>query len=371
MKNAIANIVNKVLVTQFYKQHTIVLAIVYMVMFGSVPGHLLWNYHTSLIHSILPNIILISFVFLLWIIYSIKLLYFLVHQIKQHSLIQQISLLPTQRQYLIVMRIVFICLIPISSYACFIMIYGLKNGFLLSALAIIIFQIVVHFCICFLLFKNIQNQEAALPYLPSFSIKSKKKYAIQFYIKFLLNKQALQFSLIKLISIITITACFYSHKAIDEIRFSTFFYGMIICMHFKLVRQFILWQFSKMHWSLPIKTFTICIQVLLFCIVLLLPEIIYLLKATPLHLTNYNCLSLILYSIGGLAIFYAILIAMQNMEQEAAPLLGLFLFFTYVCALSNSLLLYSSILLVMYFIIYKYNIKKFELQAQIGEDSFS
>jgi hypothetical protein len=372
MQTAISTIIHKVLIGQFYKQHTVILAIVYMVMFGSVPGHLLWQYHSSLVANILPSGFMLSCVFLLWLIYSFKLYYFLAQQIKypQHQFLQQLCLLPKAQFHFIIFKVVSVCLLPISSYALFMVVYGCNNSYWLSSILIVFFLILLHLGISIFLSIQIKNKEAGFYQLPTIPFYLPKKYALQFYVKYLFNEQAIHYSVIKLISIITITACFYSHGPTDEIRFSTFFYGMVLCLHFNLLRQFILWQFTKMHWGLPVSFFKNSIQILLFCVLLLLPEIVYLYKSAPINLSIYNCASVIIYSIASVCAFYAILIAMHNVQQESAPLLGLFLLCTYIAALANNLLLYSLVMLVLFFIVLRYNLQHFELEANSDSNSY-
>ncbi len=377
MSNPIKNSIYKILVGAFYNQHAIVLGIVYMVMFGAVRGDLLIDYHISLIAGTINSYAAMALVGGIWLMYYIRVQYFLGQQLenKQHHYLQQITLLPTSIFIKHLVSIVSICLLPISSYAVAIIVWGVGHFFLIKGLLVLVFMLVLHFVGVYYLynrFHNLDYKTSSFSFLP-LNIFLSKKYLIQFYIKYIFTQQKLQWLVLKIIIFLTIQLQFFSATPNEELRFSIFFYALVFVIHTNIIRQFIVWENTQFWHSkhLPIAAIKKYFNCFLLFVVLIFPEICLLFKVMPLHLTVHNATSILLLSIAAMQFLFSICIAFDNVSQNYAPLIGLFLLTTFIACLADSVFIYSILLMVASFVIYMYSQSKFELNNSNKMDSYN
>jgi hypothetical protein len=370
MHTAINNIITKTLVQPFYKQHQILLGLVYLIMFGAVRGDQLIQYHIKLIAGTLSSYGAMLLVFSIWIIYFIRTNYFLAQQVrtKEFSLLQQLSLLNTKKYWLTLVKILAICLLPISSYALFIIAWAFANGFIVKGFIVAMLQIALHYWGLLSMHKHLQNAEYYFIkpiYLPSI-LKFQKKYAFQFYIKYLFSKQALQWLLIKLVCFIAIKAIFHSESPDGELRFSIFLYVLFFMIHTNLIHSFVQWKHTQ-FWHLrmlPLSAMYKYLQSALFLILLILPEIILISAAYPRHLSTSNTIAMVLLSIATILFIFCISIAFSNNFSDYSPLIGLYLLLCYGCSLANTISAFSIIVIIASCITYVFSIKHFELSPK-------
>jgi hypothetical protein len=377
MSNPIKNSIYKILIGTFYNQHAIVLGIVYMVMFGAVRGDLLIDYHISLIQGTINSYAAMALVFSIWLIYYVRVQYFLGQQLqnKQHHYLQQITLLPTSIFITHLIRIIFICLLPVSSYAMAIVVWSFGHYFFIKGLLVLVFMLLLHILGSYYLYKRLHNLEYKISSFSFFKINVSlpKKYPLQFYIKYIFTQQKLQWLVLKIITFFTIQLQFFSATPDEELRFAIFFYGMVFVIHTNIIRQFIIWENTQL-WHirhLPITLIKKYINYFLLFVVIVSPEIYLLIKVTPAHLNVHNAVSIILLSVAAMQYLFSICIAFDNVTQNYAPLIGLFLLLTFIACLADSVLIYAIILMATSFIIYVFTQSKFELSNSNKVDSYN
>lgn len=378
MPKAIYTILQKVLVKNFYKQHALILGIVYLVMFGTVQGDQLPSYHLSLIKGTLDSYSAFGIVVAIWFVYYCRVIFFLAQVVhnNQNRCLQQITLLPQTSQYLYLFYVAAWCLLPITSYGIAIIIYGIVYQYYVKTVLLVFLFVVFHFTTVFFLLQKLRNTECKpYPFLVFvFPFSFQKKNTLQFYLKYLFTQQVLQWLIIKFMVFITIGLCFHSLTPNEELRFSTFFYALLFLIHTNLIRQFIIWEKTQFWHSsiLPIPLFNSIKNYLLFFIILILPEILFMCKAYPFHLSFYHMFGLLLLTFSSILYIFSVCIAFDNVAEQYMPVIFLYLLFVFIATLSDIVVLFSIFLFVFSLVLYYYSHRKFEIQANSkGKDSYT
>jgi hypothetical protein len=368
MTNSIQNIITKTIVKPFYKQHVIILGLVYLIMFGAVRGDQLLNYHLKLIEGTVTSYGAMLLVFCIWLIYFIRCTYFLknlVHK-KENYFIKQLTLLNKELYKKYVVQLVITCFLPINTYGLCIIAWAFFQGFYVQGLFILLFQTALHLLCYLMLYKNWRNAEmkkVGLLHLPWLNIP--KRFLIQFYIKYLFAQQALQWLLIKLVCFVAIKASFFNTTPEEELRFSTFFYCMLFMVHLNLIYQFVQWEYQQLWCSrmLPIAKYKKIASYFLFLFVLIIPELLLISSAYPYNLNGYNTISLLALNFATIIFIFTICISFNNIYANFSPLIGLYLLLVYGFVLSNNLILFSvGVVLVSFMVLWK-SIGELELGA--------
>jgi hypothetical protein len=370
MHKAVQNIINKTLIQPFYKQHLIILGLVYLIMFGAVRGDQLITYHLKLIEGTVSSYGAMALVFAIWFLYFIRTIYFLVQQIttKEFGLLQQLCLIPTRQYPFALLQIVTLCLLPISSYGVCVVVWAFTHGFIVKGFIVLLFQMAVHAISFMSLHKHLQNVEYRFIKTYNFTskLKLRKKYPVQLYIKYLFTQQAIPWLLIKLVCMMTIKAVFHSESPNDELRFSSFFYVLLFMMHVHLVHSFVQWKHTQ-FWHirmLGLSAFYKYSQAAIFLILLIVPEIVWIGTAYPVHLTAHNAMAMVLLSIATLLFIFSISIAFHNELSNYSPLLFLYLLLCYGFILADAVSVFSVVVIIASCIVYIVTSKELELTSK-------
>jgi hypothetical protein len=377
LRKEINHIIFQLLIKAFYQQHAIILGLVYLVMFGAVEANHLPEYHLKLIEGAYSSAIALSLIMVIWTLYFLRVLFFLgqVMENKQNFLLQQIALLQPAMLKTVLFCIIAICLLPISTYAIAMIIWGILHAVYGKVAAILLLFIVMQILGMFYLQKKLTNVELRFvnkSWLNT-GLSLPKKYPFQFYLKYVWNTQKLQWLVVKLIMVLAIGMSFSEALPGEELRFSIFFFAMLFLIHTNLIRQFIIWENTD-FWHirlLPIAYFKRWCNYLIFFIVLLTPELFLIVKTYPHHLSFEDMFGLGILCIGLLLFVFTVCIAFDNLTAEYGPVLFLVLLLTYIAALAEIILPFSCILLVSSFFIFKHTASNFELVNSKEQDSYT
>jgi hypothetical protein len=376
MMTFVNRILNKTLVGPFYSQHAFVLGLVYLIMFGAVEGNRLYDYHCSLIEGTVTSYVALFIVLFIWGIYFFRTTYFLnqVLENRQFYFLQQISLLPFREMQKKLFYVFCFCLLPVTTYAIAIIIWAVAHAYYTSAIIVFLFIICLPIYGVYQLQKKVQylEQKAGIWSWFKMPFVLQKKWAIQFYIKYITNEQKMQYLLLKLITILSLRALFSDRPLGDEIRFATFFYAMVFLIHTNLIHKFIVWETSQM-WHinlLPISTRVRILNHLLLFLLFIVPEILVMYTLMPNHLNLLEACSLVLLSWGILLFMYSIAKAFNNVMANFLPLLFLLLFLVYVASLADSIFVFSILLMISSLALYFYCENKFELLVNEELDGY-
>jgi hypothetical protein len=375
LRTEIFHIIHQLLIKAFYRQHAIILGMVYLVLFGAVEGNHLPAYHLKLIEGTLSDWGALVIVMAIWLLYFMRVLFFLTQVIenKQNGLLQQISLLKPLWCNGILFYTIWTCLLPVSTYALAIIIWGFGHGESAKAWYIVILFFLMHTGALFYLRKKLINRENRYRGRTWFfqRMAIAKKFPFQIYLQYVWNEQKVQWLVVKLMMAIAIGICFSKELPGGELRFSIFFFAMLFLIHTNLIRQFIIWE-NTAFWHmrlLPVSVSKKWLNYLLFFGVILLPEIFLLIRLYPVHLYAIQMLGLVTLCMGLLLFVFSVCIATNNITADYGPLLILILLLTYIAALAGWILPFSVLLLLVSYIIYTKSAAQFELQNRMEANS--
>jgi hypothetical protein len=361
----------------FYQQHMILLGMVYLVMFGAVEAGHLAEYHLQLIKGSLSGWGALSLVSAIWILYFGRVLVFLVQVIenKQNGLLQQLTLLQPALLNRWLFYTIATCLLPISSYATAIVLWGSLYGIFIKVSFILLLFMAMHFAGIVFLRKKLNNTEMHFGFISRFRLYRilPKIYPFQFYLQYVWSGQKLQWLVIKLIMVLSIGLCFSGNVPGEEMRFSIFFFAMLFLIHTNLLRQFIIWENTECWYirQLPISNTKKWFNYLLFFSILIFPEIFLLVKSFPRHLSFAQLAELIMLCVGLFLLVFTACMATDNITTDYVPFIFLVLLLTYIATLAEIILPFSiSMVLVSYFV-YNRVAARFELRSGESDDSYS
>ena len=371
-KNALNKVSFSLLAGAFLKFHGVLICLVYLVMFGSVNGNVILSFHGQLIKAILSNYTLLLCTTLFWFFYACHVILFLKDKINntQNYCLLLLNCLPQKNLQGLLFYNIFLCLLPVSSYGLATIIYGFANGFNMQAIALLLFFMAIHifgiYAINFFL-KNTQlNFRLFKIYQP---LKLKIYWPAILYLKYILNQQLLAFLLIKFTTIFTIIMVFFSRRPTDEMRLPIVLYALALIINTSLITKLILWhetQFTH-HRVLPIPLYKRLINILFFCVLILIPEHIFIFKTVPLHASLSTSLALICLGISFIFCIFGISYASKAVLNNTYPYVGLCMLVIYFGALADNIWLINAVLFAIAVILLVTQYPIFEAQPQLVE----
>ena len=140
MQSPLTTIFLKIFARGFYRVHAGILAVGFFVLFGMVePGQLI-NYHKTLMLTLASSPLMMSIVFLCWLIYSIKIWHYVVGQTgagNQAFLFYSSNAFASGKQFKSWFYTQHVLLLPISVYGTFAAVLGVVHHYYAIPLAII------------------------------------------------------------------------------------------------------------------------------------------------------------------------------------------------------------------------------------------
>lgn len=139
-QSPLTNILFKIFASGFYRAHAGILAVGFFVLFGMVEPGQLFNYHKTLMLTLVSSPLMMFAVFTAWLIYSIKTWHYVVGQIaavNQHFLFYSSNAFTNSRQFNSWFYLQLVLLLPISVYGVLAAGVGLTHHYYTIPLAII------------------------------------------------------------------------------------------------------------------------------------------------------------------------------------------------------------------------------------------
>lgn len=142
---SVFTLLNKGLIIPFYKMHAGLFLFIFFVMFGVVESNQLVHYHRSLIESMFVVPLFRAGVFIVWMLYVIKILHFLLQLLRQpqYAILHNLMLLPRTQKIVALLNVSILCFMPVLVYSIFIYSIGVQQHYFELTFLIAIGQILL------------------------------------------------------------------------------------------------------------------------------------------------------------------------------------------------------------------------------------
>ena len=318
MNKVVITILQRVLINHFYKMNAGFFLFGFFVIYGVVaPGQLI-SYHLSLIQGMIQSPEFLGFVIVLWFLYTLKCINYTVKQLNEPRQFFLFSLhtLSNKQQFIYLLYVHLLIYMPVLLYAITVTVIAAKQHFYWATIEIIISNISMILLATFTYRFSLQKKEFFISkFLPQIHFPFHKPlFFMPLWFIWIRRKQMLfitkLFSLLLLYGFINL----YEPEQHDirPLLLIVLLTGMAHCT---LVLQIRLFKEAFLPFSrnLPIPVIKRFGSLLLLFVLLLLPELVLVWKAFPLHFRVSDFPQLLLLAISLPAFFYSILL-MNEMD---------------------------------------------------------
>jgi len=329
MQSPLAKILLKIFANGFYRAHAGMLLFAAFVMFGMVEPSQLLGYHSTLMLAFIGNPLMMLVVFAVWLLYTFKCWHFVAGQVfalHQQFLFYSSSAYQKQKQFVAWFILQTAVAMPVLAYGLIAVGVGLKHGFYLGALAVLIYLVFI-IAISAWFYMRLINQliDGSSQSIVLKLTKSWKKPYFSLYIYHVFDKLKLKYVITKGISYLIITGVFLMFADVShDLRVAGIALLAIAVAHSVLIfdeRQFeeTFLIFSR---TLPYSRLQLFFSFLGVYFALLLPEAIWLfVRFLPLM-----AVGLLVFALSLILLFHSLLYRFGlNMERYMTWILGLFI----------------------------------------------
>ncbi|WP_147204768.1 hypothetical protein [Segetibacter aerophilus] len=319
MRKALA-ILQKVLVNYFFRVNAGLFMFAFFVLFG-LPYSVL-AFHYSLITGVVQSQTFLALVMVVWLLYNIKCVDYISKQLKhQHqSFLFCLNCLPDKKNYLLQLYVQVQVYMPVLLYSIAIVAIALKQHHYLAAIEVILFNLMVLVLTPFLYLKVLQRKPLNYKGLaiPSLGLELRKPYFL-YPLYFLLKDRKQMLLITKIFSLLLLYGFIQLYQPeradIRPVQLCLLITAAAHCAIVFEVRMFEdeYLQFSK---NLPITLIGRFFKSIALYLILLLPEMVFLLKGIHTQFSIYNYPQLVLMLIALICMFHVVLLLEKtNMEQ--------------------------------------------------------
>jgi len=272
---------NKLFVRPFYAANAGFFLFFFFLFFGAVQGGSLVGYHLSLMRSILGSYTTLTIVLLCWSLYHIKCLSFVFKTINsdEGSFLYNLQTVDKPRQWLFYVLTYLQLYAPVLLYAILLSVIGLQWNFWTTALIVLLYQLVAVALSVAVIHRRMNNWIATFR-MPSLTIAVPKNI-ILLSTAYFANEKKVMLCLLKAFSLLLLYIVFFWNEGKYNHDSFMLFYLLNLLAHAILPYQvvdFFERQFSAFR-NLPIPFWKRGAAFVLTYMVLLLPELIYLIYA--------------------------------------------------------------------------------------------
>ena len=267
----------KTLSREFYRQHLGLLAFAFYLLFGTVEGSQLLNYHLALLHSIAASTLMLAACCVLWLLYALKCQLFVNKQLQleQYSFIQVSAAAVQRKQYISWAGLYSVLLMPVLIYVSLVIGAALWYHNYLNAVISFLFAIaIVAAPTRFTYRKLTRNLRVFQPWL-SIRLPSWPKPQWTWPLIYIWKQQTLMLVLSKLLSFILFKAVLWMFADVGpDVRVAQFGLLAALISHSTLVIMLVRQDAGDLAFirSLPQKRFKTTKNHIAVLFVLFLPE---------------------------------------------------------------------------------------------------
>lgn len=278
---AIATLLLKVLVKQFYIVNAGFLLFIFFVFFGMVNSAQLISYHKSLILSMISSPIVMALVWVAWLLYNIKCMLFCNDTIKaaDSNYLFILRMVPPGKQFIIYLLVSALQYMPMLAYSFFVVCMAVSRSMLLTATAVSAYQFLMVALSARVIFVAF-NKSTHVPLLEKLSalmgVRNKIKMGYYSFLTLdIFHERKIAFAIVKIFSILLLSVSFVKNgDNFDDDLFSIFF-QLILTAHAILVFYCVNFNETKMYFSrnLPLPLYKVGGMYIFTYALILLPEL--------------------------------------------------------------------------------------------------
>lgn len=313
MNKTVIKILQNVFVVQFYKANTGFFLFCFVVLYGVVAPGMLISYHLSLIQGMIQSFSFLGFVIVFWLLYTVKCIDYTDKQLNDPRQLFLFSLhtLSNQQQFFYLLYVHTLIYLPVWGYASIVAMIAAKQGFYGSMFIVIISNISMMAGATYLYRIRLQKREFIFSKLILTTRVIFKKYLFMLPVWFILKRRKQMLLITKIFSLLILYAFtnLYEPEQYD-IRPLLLIMLMISMAHCTIILQ--IRQFEEVyvsfHRNLPIPIPIRFFLLILMFFILLLPELIFVWKAFPVHFLAFDYGQIVFLPISVILFFYSILL---------------------------------------------------------------
>jgi hypothetical protein len=312
MNKTVIKILQKVFVIHFYKVNAGFFLFCFVVLYGIVAPGMLISYHLSLIQGMIESPSFLAFVILFWLLYTFKCIDFLFIQLNdpRNNFFFSLHTLSFQKQFLYLFYVHTFLYLPIWGYASIVAFIAAKQGLYGSMIVVIICNIGMMLGATYLYWVRMQKKVFVFSKyaLTTRVIFKKRLWMLPLWF---IMKQRKQMLLITKIFTLLILYAFINLYESDQydIRPLLLVMLMVAMSHCTVVLQIRQFEevFLVFNRSLPISIPRRFLLTLLMFAILLIPELLFVWKAFPMHFNIADYPQLLFLPISTITFFYSLL----------------------------------------------------------------
>ncbi|MCX2453509.1 hypothetical protein OQX61_19715 [Pedobacter sp. PLR] len=356
----------KTLSKEFYAAHAGLFLFGFYLAFGVVEGSQLLSYHKTLMLMVYSSPLILASVFLFWLLYVLKCLFFIRKQLKlaQYHFVFLLATAGKKKQFRLWLKVYVVLLLPILGYIIPFIYVGLAERHFIGVLATISFVIILLSTVSGYMFRIINYSHVPVKVYFSFPCPQLKKPYWTWPLYYLLTGQTLMLFGSKILSFSLFTLVMWVFADVSkDLRVALIGILAAVLSHSMLIQVMLRQEMDQLSFSrsLPIKLRTRIGQNLLVFLVLFLPEIFFYLYRFDWQVQPF--LVGLLFGMAGLMTLRMVLYWIKlDLDRYFKWLLAFFFVNMFVIlsgyAVAFSLLMLSAYFLYFFFFYYRTDLQE-------------
>ena len=312
--NNVINILQRTLITHFYKTNAGFFLAAFFFLFGVIAQGQVIMYHLSLIHGIIESQVFTAIVIVIWFLYTLKCVDYIIKQLNEPRQLFLFCLnnVPEKKQYIYMLYVHVLVYMPVLLYAIIVAVIAAKEHRYICMIEVIVSNSIMIAIAAYAYFAALQKRKTIvsslhwpfkkkyypkpLPVIPLLHLWHNKKQML------LVTKT---FSLLLLYGFIAL----YEPERYD-IRPLLLIVMVISTAHCSIVFQTRLFEDEYLLFSraLPLSIIKRFLFLIAMYGLLLLPELLFVWKAFPLHFSAADYSQLLVLAIAIPVLLHAVLL---------------------------------------------------------------
>lgn len=275
------HILNKVMVKQFYLQHSGLFLFAFIFLFGIVDAGHLVSYHKSLMLSIISLPVFMFFVMLMWMLYNIKCIVFCSNAVQsaEGQFLYQLRCLPASIQLFVYAGISLLLYLPVFIYACVLAIFS-SNINAVVTWQVLGWQILMIAMSTASFFITINNTKES--FVTKLTATVRKLFSIKigypvFLLAYFFNEKKVALAIVKAFSLLMLGMLMVRNADSFDADLFAIFYPLAITAHASLVLYAVDFNETFLHTNrnLPLHWISVATMYAFTWSVILLPEVAF------------------------------------------------------------------------------------------------
>ena len=309
---SILKVLYKCLIVQFYSQNAAFFGLLFLVFFGFIKS----SEHIAIGSFLVANPSTLSFLYLLWIAYGIKVILFVNPAInkKENHFLDVFTLLPLKSKINATFAISSGLLLPIFGYALFLVGIAYAQGFYWTIASVLPAMVVLVSVLSLVLLKNLNSLPIEKEFIQLRFLNKIAKPSWLFFIEYLLRKDIILLLLSKVYSCLVIigASALYSTDQFDLRVITT---GVLLSFvgNTAILHKYVWFVYQKMKFShnLPQSYYKVLVDQFLTFLIMLIPEIVVILRYYPIEPRLLDITGILIYGLSINLLIYSLLLLKQ------------------------------------------------------------